>query len=395
MSLKHLLPAMLLVVALGCNGAAMKKSQQEQARLRYDRTRALVQLSLAKQQFDIGNIAGARKSADTAEKLDPTIAIVHVMSAKVSIEQGVLDRAEKSLKRARELDPKNAEADYLSGVVCQRWQKTAEALAFYTAAAQKAPTELSYLLAQAETLVVLDQRGQALQILEEKLSYFESSAAIRDAVGQLLAQTGNYKVAARLLKQATILAPEEFGIREHLALALYADKNFHDAEIEFSRLTKDARYKTRGDILAALGECQMQLGKHNDARDNFDLATKVAPALVGNWLNLGKAGLAVNDLRRAELALRKAVSLDNRHAEAHLLMGYLRLKQGKLDNAFTSFRQASALDPRDATSLCMIGFVLEKKGRPNEAITYYAKALKLKPNDELATTLMAQVQANE
>jgi tetratricopeptide (TPR) repeat protein len=212
-------------------------------------------------------------------------------------------------------------------------------------------------------------------------------------VGQLLVQNGNYKVAIRLLKQATILAPEEMGIREHLALAQYTDKNYQDAEIEFARLVKDTRYKTRGDILAALGECQMHLGKHGDARDNFDLATQVAPGIVGNWFNLGKAGLAVNDLRRAELALRKGLSLDNRHAEGHLLMGYLRVKQNRLDEAFTSFRQSSALDPRDPTSLCMLGFVLEKKGRPNEAITYYAKALKLKPNDELATTLMAQVKA--
>ena len=37
------------------------------------------------------------------------------------------------------------------------------------------------------------------------------------------------------------------------------------------------------------------------------------------------------------------------------MMGYLRLKQGKLPEALASFQKASALDRSDTVSLCMVG----------------------------------------
>ena len=51
------------------------------------------------------------------------------------------------------INPKDPEADYLSGVVNQRWQKTEVALAFYTAASDKDPGELAYIMARSEMLV--------------------------------------------------------------------------------------------------------------------------------------------------------------------------------------------------------------------------------------------------
>ena len=89
------------------------------------------------------------------------------------------------------------------------------------------------------------------------------------------------------------------------------------------------------------------------------------------------------------------MSLDAKIADAHLLMGYLKLQQGQHSEALASFRKASTLDNGDATSLCMTGLVLEKMGRSTEAVRYYSQALKIKPNDELATSLLAKVQVDE
>ena len=104
-----------------------------------------------------------------------------------------------------------------------------------------------------------------------------------------------------------------------------------------------------------------------------------------------KAALQLNDLRRSELALKRSLSLDPASSEANLLLGYVRLRQDKHEEALGSFKKASALDPADTVSLCMIGYVLEKLGRNEEALRTYAQALKLKPGDELATRLMAEV----
>src|SRR5258705_127964 len=78
-----------------------------------------------------------------------------------------------------------------------------------------------------------EQTPKALEILGDRLNFFENSPPIRDAVGQLLLQAPpagpangppNYAEAVAILRQASALAPEEQTIREHYGLALYYNK---------------------------------------------------------------------------------------------------------------------------------------------------------------------------
>src|SRR6478672_3519329 len=198
--------------------------------------------------------------------MDPKNAKVRVLSGKLAIEQGQLELAEKELAIARESDPKEAEADYLSGVVCQRWQKPEAAYEYYTSAAEKAPNELPYVMARAEMLVTMDRVSEALALLQEKVVFFEHSAAIRDATGELLVQQGRYADAVEMLRQASILATNDNLVREHLAMAQYFNKQYREASDNFARLLKDPKNQKRADLYLAQGECEMQLGKAHEAR---------------------------------------------------------------------------------------------------------------------------------
>src|SRR5204863_6152615 len=141
---------------------------------------AAVLASLARDQYQTGNLERARQSINEAIRMDPENAGHRVISAKLAIEQAQLELAEKELRLARQFDPKNAEADYLSGVVYQRWQKPELAYEFYNHASEKAPAELAFLMAKAEMLVQMDRGPEALKLLQEKVIYFEHSATIRD-----------------------------------------------------------------------------------------------------------------------------------------------------------------------------------------------------------------------
>ena len=92
---------------------------------------------------------------------------------------------------------------------------------------------------------------------------------------------------------------------------------------------------------------------------------------------------------------RRAISIDAGCGEAHLMLGYVQLREDHLADALASFRKACALDAKDTVGLCMTGYVLEKTGRRELAVRYYAQALKIKPGDELATKLMASVDLHE
>ena len=176
----------ITLASAGCQNQNKKNSKEAQAR--WARARANVMWSLARDQYKAGAFDKCRKTLDDALKIDPQNAQLHILSARLAIEQGQLELAERELETARKYAPNNPQGYYLAGVVYQRWQKPERAYEFYTAASDKAPAELPYLLARSEMLVELERQDEALSLLQGKVVYFENSAGIRDAVGQLLTQ---------------------------------------------------------------------------------------------------------------------------------------------------------------------------------------------------------------
>ncbi len=101
-----------------------------------------------------------RETVDQALNLSPESPALRLLSARLYIEKGLLEAAELDLEAARKIVPNDAESNYLSGIIFQRWKKPATALEFYKTASTKAPAELAYLLAEAEMLVALDRNDE-------------------------------------------------------------------------------------------------------------------------------------------------------------------------------------------------------------------------------------------
>jgi tetratricopeptide (TPR) repeat protein len=253
-------------------------------------------------------------------------------------------------------------------------------------------------MARAEMLNALDRAPEALALLQERLAYFEHSAAIRDAIGQLLVAQGRYHDGADMLRQASLLAGQDNGIRERLALALYYDKQYPQALTVLNRLMTDEQYANRPALLFALGQCELATGKPREARGHLELSAQADPDNAGIYLALAKVSLELNDLRRADLSVAKAISLGETgksmgpaDADAQLLLGYVRLRQDRLIEALNAFQKANAADRADTTSLCMVGYTLQKMGNPAQADKWYAAALQVHTGNPLARTLMASV----
>jgi tetratricopeptide (TPR) repeat protein len=389
--LTFLVLALILITAAGCAGNKKRPTQKEAATKQWNNARATVLAQLAKSQYEAGSFDKSQQTLNEAMTLAPENPGVHLLQAKLSIEQGQLDRADRELKTVLKLDPKSAEAEYLSGVVYQRWQKPDLALECYVRASEKAPEELAYVLARAEMLVAINNSNDALTLLRGKLDFFEHNAVIHHAIGQILMDQGKYPQAVEALGQAAILAPDDAKVRDSLAMAQFQNRQYREASVIYARMLKDEANAQRLDVWLALGECQMQIGRTRDARGSFEKATEVGASSPAAWLSLAKCSIQLGDTRRAELVLRKALALDAGSAEAHLMMGYVRLRQDKLNEAMGEFQKASALDSTDTVSLCMQGYVLEKTGKPEAALKCYAQALKIKPDDELAAKLIASV----
>lgn len=394
MRLRHvLIAAAVILLAAGCE--ADKKDPKSVAAKEWEKARASVMLGLALDQYKTGSFDKCRETTDEALRLAPDSGALHLLSARLHIEKGLLEPAERELELARAYAPNDPEPQYLSGVVYQRWQKPETALQFYKSAADKAPAELAYLMAESETLVALDRSPEALALLSAKVTYFENSGVIRDAVGQLLMQAGRYDEAVAMLRQASILSPDDAAIRERYGLALYYHKDYRDCAEVLSALVQKESYSKRADLFTMLGECQLQIGKPRDARYSYETASQLDDSSAAVWRGLGQAALACGDLRRAELSLARSLKTDAVAAETHLLLGYVYLRQNRLPEALTQFQTSSAQDPRDTVSICMQGYVFEKMGRNQDATRCYGKALKIKPEDDMATRLMAAIDLHD
>ena len=395
--MKALIPLFALSAAAlcltGCVSDQPKpKTPTEEATAKWNKTRASVMYGLARDQFNGGELDTAEKTASDALAMDPDNVPLRVLGARIAIEQNRLDIADRQLSEAHRLDPNNAEVNYYAGLVAQRWQKYDAALQDYAAANAQQPTELAYLMARAEMLVKLDRSPEALEILKTKVPYFEDSAALRDAVGQLLVQQKRYTEAADMFRRASVLASDDLSIRERLALASFQAGESADCIAVLTPLLAKPAYTSRADLLIVLGESQLQTNQTLSARDSFKQATEIDPSMARGWLGLTKASLLFNDLRRADIASRKALCLEPDAAEAHVAVGYVKLKENALDEALEQFKLAAAVAPKDSVSLCMIGYVLEQQGKHDEALGYYGRALNVAPQDPLARHLMASAQ---
>lgn len=387
--------AVAMATAAGCSSTGGKSAGKDKnaATAQWRMARASVLMTLARDQFNTGQFDQARVTIADAIRLLPDNPEVRTLSGRIAFEQGNLELAEAEFRAAQAADPNFAPADYYLGIVMQRWQRYPRALELYASASRKNPMEVAYLTAQAEMLVMLDRSPDALLLLQQALPRFENSADLRAAIGHVLLRQRRFAEAADMLRQALLLAPQDDVVRETLARAQFQAGRFDDAAETLARLLRNERYRDRADLHTLLGECHLEAGRPHDARAAFETASQLQPGNLTYILNLAKAALEVDDLRRAELAVRRALAISPSDGQANLMLGYVRLQQQRYPEALAAFRRAAQADNRDPTAVTMSGLTLERMGRKEEAMREYARALELRPNDELARQRLNQLAA--
>jgi len=82
---------------------------------------------------------------------------------------------------------------------------------------------------------------------------------------------------------------------------------------------------------------------------------------------------------KATEAARKAVTLDDQNANAHLLMSHIFLMRKEHEKAVSEAKRAIALNPNSAEGYSSLGYALAMSDRPVEAIGFIKKAIRLNP----------------
>jgi len=90
---------------------------------------------------------------------------------------------------------------------------------------------------------------------------------------------------------------------------------------------------------------------------------------------------AQQSIQEAYEAARKAVSLDDRDANAHWALGMANLFRRRFEDAVNSLETAIDLDPNNAFAHAGLANVLALVGRRDEAMEQFATAMRLSPRD--------------
>jgi len=114
-------------------------------------------------------------------------------------------------------------------------------------------------------------------------------------------------------------------------------------------------------------------------RAAVESARKQNGLTADDWYNLGFDLELVEDHQEAQQAYRKALQLDEKHADAHVNLGRLLHMAGAMKEAEQHYRKALDSMPQHATAAYNLGLVLEALQRRSDALQCYQDAIKIDP----------------
>lgn len=390
-------PLAIAVMTAGLAGCGTSNHQKsvDAANTRWKAMRSTLMLQMAQQQFDAGDLDQAEKSVTEAIKFDSNDPRLFTLAGRVALERGQLERGYHRFKTAIGLDPRYAPAHYFQGIVMQRWAQFDTALIFYRRAYEVEPDNAAYLLAITEMLVLLDQTQEAMDLLNEKLTYFDMNASIRVAIGQLYAMRGDFQSAVSYFQQAQLIRPDDLQIEEQLALAMLRAGQAAQAVQKLQRLCQEPTLAHRRDLTQALADGYGMTGQTGKAKEIYIKMTRDNPMDAEAWIKLGELALAQRDSGGAMLAATRVKILAPDRYEGFLLSGLVFSHRGQIQQALESFDEASRLAPsQESAPFLLRGIMLERGGQISAAAAAYNEALRRNPQDERAKQLLAKVVAD-
>jgi len=100
------------------------------------------------------------------------------------------------------------------------------------------------------------------------------------------------------------------------------------------------------------------------------------------------------ELDGASDSLQQALKLDDHYKDAWLLLGGVRLAQGRTNEGLTALRKAIEVDPKDTRTYKMLGLTYMGMRRPEEAVPVWRDLLKQDPNDKDAHVNLGNILLN-
>jgi tetratricopeptide (TPR) repeat protein len=154
-------------------------------------------------------------------------------------------------------------------------------------------------------------------------------------------------------------APTTLREKDELQARIYmAKKQYPEAIQLYSKLSQ--QYPKDAPYVNYLGIAQLQEGKLDDARKNFERATKINKRFSDAYNNLGATYYAEKQYKKAISQYQRSLALQPNVASVYTNVGYAYFAQKQLPKAMEAFHKALTINPR----------VFEETGRSGSILSY-------------------------
>lgn len=325
--------------------------------------------------------------------------------------QGKLKEAELLYRRILQTHPAEPDANHNLGVLARQLGKDDDSLPFLRAARDNNPGYEQYHLSYAEALMACQRPDESIAALE-----FARTQGIQSPAVQTLGIA--VRSAAKDLQSIASIIPADLTKRIFL---LFRTERFAELELILDDLL--ARQPQSGFLWKMQSATLARQNK--DALAAFRRAADLLPDDAEAQRNFARYLISSNDLRNAEIHLRRvldcdaaaaedhvtladllrtmggtieairqyqcALALDSNLLEAHVNLGNALKDAGRLEEAESSYRRALLVNPKCVEAHCNLGIVLKSMARNEEAERSCRLALQLEPNLVGALVLAAKL----
>lgn len=266
---------------------------------------------------------------------------------------------------------------YLTGTAAAKKQYTA----------QDDPKNLVHVFSAIHKAVDEYQHGKiedALHRAQKIVHDRPEMSMARDFLAFMYQETENPQAAEKVLRESIAEGEANDTMKQRLGLML--SENGRAAEA-VDVLSKYAGSSTNPDLLNAYGIALADLGRLQEAAQQFQRVLTIDATNATAFQNLGVVALRAGDAARAEQNLVHALQLNKDLPLALNTLGVVYARAGNLPLAVDSWKRAVAVDPKQYDALYNIGLVEGRAGNKAEARRALAQFVQTAPAKKYAADI--------
>ena len=139
-----------------------------------------------------------------------------------------------------------------------------------------------------------------------------------------------------------------------------------------------------------------QLGKYDEALEQFEEAIRVNPSSVEAYNNAAEIWLFYQkDLDKAVAYINRALQVDPNSIDTYNNLASAFVEQGKFDKAVDKFNQSLRLDPKYHKTYDRIGMMFYAQDNFIESITNHSRAIQFDSSSALAHNNLGATLVNQ